>query len=305
MSKIDDYAEYKIIIKNNSNEDLELNINNPSDSEYLKYTITPEDGNNKVLKGSEKTVLLKVEYIKTVPSSSYSSSGEFNDNLDFAVKVINSKSNPKTGRNTWLIVLPIILLLLGLYTMKDQKKLTNPYLFIIGIILLIPYVVKADNCELSIHSNITLTNYQYVYTLGDIENRLYIGDRIPSFIRTFDSEEEIIENQDPPGFLKYKLVDGIITETWVGYRVTEKSKVYYIQGTTNSNDSSASAMFNSNKKTLKDSFGEELCADDSDYYYCEDNTHVATSIDGHAYLRLGDFYCIINYESGSLCDMSK
>ena len=240
MSELDDYIEYTIVLNNNSNEDLEI-ILSDSSSDYLKYSLTPKDNNSIVKKNSEKELLLRVEYINKVPNSSYSISDEIEQTVNLGVKITPPK-NPKTGVSNWLIILPISLFLLGIYTMKDQNKLSNKYLFLLGTITLLSYnIVKASDNEITIHTNVILANYQYVYTVNVYddnnvdETTIKIGERIPSSIIQYNNPQEAIEqlkedlsSSNINMFLRHKITNNIVTESYVG--VLENNKYFYFQG---------------------------------------------------------------------------
>ena len=80
MKKVGDSAEYKMVVKNDSDSDFELDEESFNLSfDYLDYSISTEDNSNIVKARSTKRVYLKVEYSEEVPSDLISS-GTYTDN---------------------------------------------------------------------------------------------------------------------------------------------------------------------------------------------------------------------------------
>ena len=62
MMKINDSIEYKMIVKNNSNEDFELDENRfNANSDYIEYTIKTDDNDLVIKEGKSKEIYLKVQ----------------------------------------------------------------------------------------------------------------------------------------------------------------------------------------------------------------------------------------------------
>ena len=70
MNVVGDTAEYRIVLKNTSNEDYyfdEKSLN--LDTDYVDYTVSYEDDNNLIKSGEEKILFLKVVYKEKMDSS--------------------------------------------------------------------------------------------------------------------------------------------------------------------------------------------------------------------------------------------
>ena len=79
MSEVGNQIEYKIIVKNDSNEDYELDKNSfKLNSDYMDYTIESEDNSNIIKANSSKTIYLKVVYNKEIPIDQFES-GTYNE----------------------------------------------------------------------------------------------------------------------------------------------------------------------------------------------------------------------------------
>ena len=62
MSELGDYIEYKLVIKNDSEEDYLFNNNLNTNSSYITYTFTSADSTNTIPANGTKTMYLKVTF---------------------------------------------------------------------------------------------------------------------------------------------------------------------------------------------------------------------------------------------------
>ena len=190
MSEVGDNIEYKIIVKNDSNEDYELdksslNIN----SDYIDYTLESDDNSNIIKANSSKIVYLKVEYKNEVPDEAFES-GLYNDNKTMTVNlstgdtinVPDTLTNPNTGVQSYIIIVILILIIAVIsYIILKKKKYAQFMILIVGTAIIIPISVYAIcKCEIKIESNIEIKVPKY---------KVYM--RIKSLI-----EESNINNKD-------------------------------------------------------------------------------------------------------------
>ena len=112
MSEVGDNIEYKIVVKNDSNEDYELDKNSFNiSSDYIKYSFELEDDINIIKANSSKVVYLKVNYVNEVPDNVFES-GTYNDNKSMTlnlstgdtINVPDTLKNPNTGVQSYIIV---------------------------------------------------------------------------------------------------------------------------------------------------------------------------------------------------------
>ena len=91
VMEVNDSIEYKITIKNDSNEDYELGKNSLNvNSDYIEYTLKTADDGLIVKSGETKDVYLKVQYKNEVPDNEFSD-GKFNDNKSFVLNLSNDQ----------------------------------------------------------------------------------------------------------------------------------------------------------------------------------------------------------------------
>ncbi len=134
MNVVGDTASYKIVLKNNSNEDYyfdEKSLN--LDTDYVDYTVSYEDDNNLTKSGEEKILFLKVVYKEKMDSSTLEN-GLYQDTQVVKLNLTNNNlveeiiENPITGRG--LGVLIFLILWIGFFLFyKDKKK--SAYLFLL------------------------------------------------------------------------------------------------------------------------------------------------------------------------------
>ena len=146
MYDVGDYIEYKLKVKNDSNENYyfnkdSLNIN----SDYFDYYISYKDNSNKIEPNEEKIIYLKVQYKKEVEKEKFFS-GKYIDKNNILLNISNQNSifsNPLTNNNRIIVLLGILLIVQVLLYFYYEKKKNSVYLLIIGLTLLLPVTTYA------------------------------------------------------------------------------------------------------------------------------------------------------------------
>lgn len=166
MSEVGDKIEYKFVVKNDSNEDYELDKTSLNiKSDYINYSFETEDNSNIVKVNSSKNVTLRVEYKTEVPEDKFEN-GSYNDNKTMIVQLSNGNTinvpdtlkNPNTGVQSYILILFIILLIsITTYLLLKKKKYTEFMILIIGTAIIFPISVYAIcKYKIKIESNITI-----------------------------------------------------------------------------------------------------------------------------------------------------
>lgn len=157
MSKVGDTALYRVLVKNESEEDYLLDENSLiEETDYIVYSLETDE--NKALKpNEEKTIYLRVNYNKQVANSDFNN-GVYQDNKNLQVNLSNNndtvENNPYTNRNIILVSSLLIIILLGSIILIKNKK--TKYIILL-IALLLPFTVKAIcNIKLDVESNVTI-----------------------------------------------------------------------------------------------------------------------------------------------------
>ena len=144
MSEVGDIIKYKMIVKNDSNEDYKIDKNSLNvNSSYINYSLNSDDNSDIIKANSTKTFFLKVDYKIEVPEDGYESES-FIDNKNISIQLItNSKinvpkilNNPKT-LNSFINVIIILFIIsaLSLLIIKNRKKETIVVLIIGAVII--------------------------------------------------------------------------------------------------------------------------------------------------------------------------
>ncbi len=168
VHRLGDNAKYKIVVKNTSDEDVEIgNDSLKIETEYFNYNIGTEDGTNIIKAQSSKAVVLEVKYENEVPDEKLSD-GIFNEQKSIAISLSNGneivedksiikaiEDNPLTSTGILLFGIVVISGLVILFIKK--VKIRKYMIILIPFIVLIPYYVSAlCKGELSVESNIVV-----------------------------------------------------------------------------------------------------------------------------------------------------
>ena len=169
-----DKAKYKVIIKNEENENYFLDFDLNNNSEYIKYEIEKDGTTNIISANNETIIYIIITYNKEVPENLLVNN-KYNEYKDLGIKLTNDKKeevitsskniviNPNTGNivlrinnsnivlslYTLLIVLISIVLLIVILRKIRVKKYTN---LVLVLFLLIPSIVIAIK-EITININ--------------------------------------------------------------------------------------------------------------------------------------------------------
>jgi len=204
MSEVGDSIEYEMIVKNDSNEDYELDKTTLSaNSDYIEYTFDTNSDSNMIKKGETKKVRLKVSYKNEVAANLFQN-GIYTDNKKLTVNLANNIqnnniNNPNTGwiKSIYVLFIIMIITIIGLTILK-KKKYSKLMLLIISL-LIIPITTKAIcKYNINVDSKVEIEKINKFYLdLGCNNN----NDNIPQSL-----------NDKLPVELKY--VDGM---TWDDY----------------------------------------------------------------------------------------
>ena len=193
MSEVGDYIRYKFIVKNEGNEDFELDKNSFNiSSDYIDYIIETEDNSNIIKANSFKTVYLVVKYINKIPEELFEL-GKFNDNKIITIQISNGYNNvlinPNTGVYQFIFIFAVLIITSAfLYQVLRKKKYTNLLVFIICLSILIPIsVYSLCKYEIKIESNITIPEEKSNKATDIIKNLVSNAD--PTSTEVFIADE--------------------------------------------------------------------------------------------------------------------
>ena len=174
MDEIGDSIEYKFSIKNNSEDDFNLDVDSVN-SDYFEYHFRTEDGSNVIKSNEEKIVILKINYKTEIPDNLLENR-VYHENKDVLMlmnnQITSALNNPKTGNLLTIVFILLLIISIGLFKFRKYHKI----FFIILGLSIIPI------------STLALCQYKMQIDM-DVE----IGEEIaPNFAN--DSWETIITN---------------------------------------------------------------------------------------------------------------
>ena len=161
MYNIDDYFKYKIVLKNNSGEDLKMS--SITDNNELEYISNTYQNNKEDFKsGEEIEIIVTTKYIKQIEKYKDNFTNNFIININYkngkstSISVDNM-DNPNTidNVNIYIFIALISILLLILFVIKSKKL--KYMLFIISLFISVSSIMAADLTK--VNNNINLELY--------------------------------------------------------------------------------------------------------------------------------------------------
>ena len=295
MFELEDSVKYKIIIKNDSNEDYELDQKSiKTNSQYMDYLIESEDKSNIIKSKTSKTVYLTVQYSNPVPDNAYNN-GSFSDEVTMKVNLSSEDSvpNPATGIKYYFIVALIVIVcgLLSLMFRKNKSAVTT--IVIIGI-LLIPLSVSAlCKCQIELRSIVSIKKPIYNGTITrSSSTNLKIGDtidfsNIKCITRSNCSYIDENEYNTKDFYIKHEIENNVVKSSYVC-----RGNIC-LKGATTTD-------FEANKQLFFTYHSESQCTITDERVF---NSGSNDYIEANGNVRLGNYCgnCKVNADGTSLC----
>ncbi len=301
MSEVGDYITYKVVVKNDSNNDYELNKNNIRiNSDYINYTIELEGSTNIVKANSSKIAYIRIEYRNEVPEDVLES-GTYDDQNTINLQLLTDGiiSNPNTKSHFYIFIVMFILCLGGILYIVLRKKYVKFMILLLGISVIIPISVYAlCKCDLTINSTVTIKSNYFYTTIFGIEYRF--GEPIPEIPNnyldyvSYNGYSDILNKSGMRTFLRHKLQNDSIISSQVGLLLN--NKVIYLQGGINENYLSNPKVYDNNKEVIINEFNRNNCEIDSSDFYS--NTICTRCIDDHNDGRIVALVCKNGFVTG-------
>ena len=161
---VDDYALYKIIVKNPNNVGLYINDNifNSTD-DHIFYQFTYDNDSNYIKSGEEKVVNIRVSYNKVVDKALFRSAKYDASNSSILLLSDQMIKVPDTLKNLGIVSIVIILginiaICIGIYALyKDRKNVNLVVLILLSLLFLIPKQTNALlEVDIPINSTISI-----------------------------------------------------------------------------------------------------------------------------------------------------
>ncbi len=197
MKKVNDSIEYKMVVKNDSNEDFELDNNSFNvNSDYIEYNIKTDDDTLIVKAGKTKEIYLKIQYKNEVPDNVFTD-GKFNDTKSFLLNISNDQTievpdtikNPDTGDNfIFYFLIFILCICITIYMVLIKKKLNIYMSLLLVLMIMMPSSVHAlCKMEIDIESNVTIEKSYEVGYLNLYEG-WYTDEELANYQKTPSTE---------------------------------------------------------------------------------------------------------------------
>ena len=159
-TQINDYAKYKIIVNNQTNEDYQIDKDSKfNSSDYLTYKYEFDNNSNIIKKNSKITMYITITYKTEVPSDKLIA-GKFIENNNITInlsKDTNITKNPITGNSIFILILIILIVTIisfVLFKNTRNKKYIN---IIILSLLIIPIgIYAAQKLQIKVTTKITI-----------------------------------------------------------------------------------------------------------------------------------------------------
>jgi len=178
MSEVGDYIKYKVIVKNDSNNNYELDQDSFNlDSNYIDYKFESEDNSNIIKSKSSKVVYLKINYDNKVPDEDFEK-GLYDDSNTMSVQLSsNTLSNPKTGYSSYILIITTLLVISSsLYIIINKEKYRKFMIVVIAATVIIPISTYAIcKCEININSSIIIKSSRYYIYSYSMPEPIHIG----------------------------------------------------------------------------------------------------------------------------------
>ena len=195
-------------------------------------------------------------------------------------------------------------------------------------------VVPVPHSQTVYTANVFDKNYDTIST-GTNTSVVWIGKTIPNGITTFQTKElamaslkEASGGVDRPFFLKHTVSNNTVTDSYVGFVVTEEmaqanvgmtAGTYYLKGKKTSelvegswecmseyDDGEGNCIdpeYNTNKATLLSAFGSSYCHDYSSFFDCSvSGLSAGADSDGAVYAGDDAWLCNVSGNGNSACD---
>ncbi len=162
FTNINDSIKYKITIKNNTNENLEINKEAQyGKNSFIKYQITYEGKDNILKAKGEKTIYVLATYNKEIPLEEFEN-GIYDEQGIVELFVTNSNvQNPKTVKFVSTTIVAILLLSVILFLLFNAKR-KDLLVITLVVIATTPFIVSAvKKINFSINTKIHIADRCY------------------------------------------------------------------------------------------------------------------------------------------------
>ena len=202
FNEVDDFAKYKIVINNSTDNDYEISeISYFDDSEYITYEYSYVDNNKIVNNNSKTTMYITIKYNKEVPEELFTDSSFIETNnlvIDLGNNndVTNTIKNPKTSDNMFIITLVLaITIAISLILYRTTKKKKILIILIINVVLLPISIYAIEKLQIKVESKVEIES-QYDYFCYHNDGNGFTGAKQTHIYKKGMTWKEYIESND-------------------------------------------------------------------------------------------------------------
>lgn len=225
LGKVYDNLKYKVVIKNNTTEDYELDKNSfNSGNEYVSLVYSTSNNSNTIKAGETQTIFLEISYNKLIKDTNFVNGVyKFGDNFtiqltsnileeESAQEVPNGKKaivvnpNTKTGKKILIVLIVFALcavIALLIKYLPHQKRFVSVYLILIGIISIIPIVRALNKITINITLNVEIDKINYMPCTFDGDMVQGTEFAYGDFIYRYKQEYKMNKESDYNWFLEW------------------------------------------------------------------------------------------------------
>ena len=157
--KKEDFVKYKLVLKNNSNQDYRVMIDSSLlEDTHVKYSVSFSDNSDIIKAHSSKEVTFSAVYYSEVSTEKFVN-GRYVENRVISIVASNDNiSNPKTS-NQLLMILLIVMIIMGMLLLFLKNPMIGKKFLIILLLIPIvsPYTVFAlEEIKITVNSRIEI-----------------------------------------------------------------------------------------------------------------------------------------------------
>ncbi len=277
---VDDYAKYKIVLKNNTNEEYTIAEDIAfEESDYIGYTY---EINGKLLPNDEQTVYLNI-YYKNLIEDELITDKSHNETNKLVLKILNKNGevvNPKTGVYSipTLLIIVIVLAIVGFIYIVKTKKISKFSTLVFVLFLFIPMIVYATTSS-KITMGVKAKISQEYFVMLSYEGTLLFTD------------EDL--NTTPIGGTCQRDYYTYFGSSPIGYH--ECNNVSFFQGTYIEGE-----KINLSSSNYKRTTGNSFCSQSGNDYYCPESGIADYSLEYMYYYLDYQLYCVKS-DMGNSC----
>ncbi len=178
FKEVNQFAKYKVTLKNDDTEDYELVSEKDTDtSTYITYEYEI-DGESIIKAGEEKIIYVTATYTKEVPASELDDAGMYKESNASSIELVSgSLEVPDTLKNAGIVgILVILALIVAAIIMIAHNKETSMMLLIMALVL-VPFTADAlKQIKINVSAEIKIVPGESKFCLLSEENYTVIPD---------------------------------------------------------------------------------------------------------------------------------